>query len=342
MRALVIVEPGRPLELRDLPRPEPGPGELLVQVEAAGICHSDAHYRDGTGNLTRLPLIPGHEIAGKVVGLGSEHRGIPLGARVALHYLVTCGRCERCARGLEQFCDEVAMLGKDLPGGYAEYVVAPAANAVRLPDLLDPAEAAVMMCSTATALHALDKARLRPGETVAVFGAGGLGQSAVKLARVLGASAVYAVEVAPAKRAAAARSGAITIDPADGPPERQIRELTRGRGVDVALELVGLPLTAEQAVAAVGVQGRVALAGLSREPFRVRSYPDVLGRELELIGVSDHRREELDRLMELARTGALELGSVVAERLPLEADAVNERLDALASFRGATRSVITP
>lgn len=340
MEAVQIVEIGKPLQRRELRVPEPGPGEIRVKVQAAGICHSDAHYRDGTGHVAFLPMTPGHEIAGVVDQLGAGVDGVRVGERVALHYLLTCGRCDCCSRGLEQFCTSVRMLGKDAPGGYAEYVVAAARNAIPVAEGVSLAEAAIMMCSSATAFHALHQARLQAGESVVVFGAGGLGLSAVQLARACGAGAVFAVDIDPAKLQAAASYGAIPIDPAKGAPETQLRDATQGRGVDVALEFAGLPVTQRQAVAALAVHGRVALAGISRVPFAVDSYVHVINREACIVGVSDHLRSELVTLMEFTRRGLLDLKSVIADRLPLDAASINDRLDALSAFHGRSRSVI--
>jgi propanol-preferring alcohol dehydrogenase len=340
MRAVQLVEIGKPLELREITRPEPGPGEVRVRVLAAGICHSDAHYRAGTASVGFLPITLGHEIAGVVDYTGPSVESVSVGDRVALHYLFTCGQCDYCARGLEQFCPKGRMVGKHANGGYAEYVVAPARNAIPIADSLSPEAAAIMMCSTATAFHALRKARMSAGDRVAVFGAGGLGMSAIQLAQACGAAEVFAVDIDPGKLEAAEAYGARPIDPVRGAPERQLHDSTHGRGVDVALEFAGLPTTQAQAVASLAVQGRAALAGITGSPFAVESYPTLINREAEIVGVSDHLRGELITLMELARRGLLDLESVITDRVALDADQINSRLDALAAFRGSTRSVI--
>lgn len=342
MRAVQILEQGKALQLREIPTPEPGPGEIRVRIEAAGICHSDAHYRAGTGGVAHLPITPGHEIAGRVHKLGPGVTGVTPGARVALHYLATCGRCDYCVRGLEQFCTTGQMLGKHRDGGYAEYVVAPACNAIPIADNVSAAAAAIMMCSSSTAFHALRKARVHAGDRVAIFGAGGLGMSAVQLAQLCGATEIFAVDTDAKKLAAAEQYGAHPINPANGAPERQLRDATQGGGVDVVLEFAGLPVTQEQALAALAPQGRLALAGITRTPFKVDSYGAVINREAEIIGVSDHLRSELVTLMEFTARGRLDLESVIADRLPLDAAEINRRLDALAGFHGYTRSVITP
>lgn len=342
MKAVQLVEIGKPLELREIAQPEPGPGEILVKVLAAGICHSDAHYRAGTSGVGFLPITLGHEIAGVVAKTGPAVDTVSVGDRVALHYLFTCGQCEYCISGLEQFCRNGKMVGKHVNGGYAEYVVAPARNAIRVADSVSPAAAAIMMCSSATAFHALNKARMSAGDSVAIFGAGGLGMSAIQLARACGAADVFAIDIDPEKLRVAEHYGARAINPAEGAPEVQLRDLTHGRGVDVALEFAGLPVTQEQAVRSLAVQGRVALAGIGGLPFTVAGYQTLINREAEIIGVSDHLREELVILMDFARRGMLYLESVVTDRVTLDADQINNRLDALGQFHGKTRTVIVP
>src|SRR4029077_7714825 len=187
-------------------------GELLVRVRAAGICHSDAHYRAGLSPMGALPITLGHEIAGVVERVGADVRSHAPGDRVGLHYLVTCGECAACSRGLESWCERGAMLGHHVDGGFAEAITVPARNAVKLPASIPFEHGALMMCSSATVLHALRKGRLQPGERVAVFGFGGLGVSAVQLAHALGAAEVFAVDVRAERLASAAGIRAIAVD----------------------------------------------------------------------------------------------------------------------------------
>src|SRR5262249_23800255 len=185
MRAVRLVQVGKPLEDAAIPIPEIGSSDVLIRVAAAGICHSDAHYRAGISKIDYLPLTLGHEIAGRVEEVGSGVTEVSAGDRVCVHYLLSCGSCEFCVRGLEQFCRSVQMIGKHRDGGYAEFIKVPGANALRLPDEIPFEGGAIMMCSSATALHALNKARFKSGETIAIFGFGGLGFSALQLARAL-------------------------------------------------------------------------------------------------------------------------------------------------------------
>lgn len=319
--------------MREIPKPVVRPHEVLVKVKAAGICHSDVHYRAGISARQKLPLTLGHEVAGIVEEVGEAVTGIKPGARVALHYLVTCGHCKYCLGGHEQFCPEAKMLGHHLDGGYAEYCVVPARNALLLPDAIPFEQGATLMCASATALHALLKSRIKKGDTVAVFGMGGLGQSAVQLARALGAAKVYAVDIHAGKLEQAARFGAVAIRASQTEPVAEIKR-QNGGGVDVALELVGLPLTQKQALQSVGPLGRIVMVGLSAEELPLDTYREILANEAEMIGSNDHLLEELTQLMDFAGRKLLDVSAVVSRTIPLDAGQINEVLDDLEQFKG--------
>lgn len=341
MKALRLTETGKPLrmEMRDVPAVEDD--DVLIRVRAAGICHSDAHYRAGTSPAV-LPVTPGHEVAGLVEIVGSRVSGVRAGDRVGVHYLVTCGLCRYCVMGREQFCVRGRMIGKHIDGGYAEYLAVPARSIVPLPDVIGFEQGAIMMCSSITSLHALRKSRLRAGERVAIFGIGGLGVSAVQLARAFGALEVFAVDIRPSKLALAAKLGAVPIDAAASDPVAEIRQRTGGRGVDVAVELIGLPEVSRQAVQSAAVFGRVVLVGLSDRLLEIDPYREVLGKEVEIIGASDHLMSEFPLLMEYARRGSLDLAGAVSRTVPLDAEAVNAALDGLDGFGEDVRTVIVP
>ncbi len=342
MKAVRLVEIGKPLEMQEIPVPSVGERDVLVRIKAAGICHSDAHYRAGTSPVGTLPQTLGHEVAGVVEEAGSQVTDLKVGDRVCLHYLLTCGDCYYCTLGSEQFCPSGRMIGKHCDGGYAEYIAVPARSAVPLPDEIPFEQGAILMCSSSTTFHALRKTRLAAGETVAVFGVGGLGMSAIQLAKAMGALDVYAVDISPDKLQLAEKYGAVSVNAAEGDPVAELRRLTGGRGVDVALELIGLPLTMRQAVQSLAVFGRAGLVGLTAKPFELYSYTELLGREAEVIGCSDHLLHEMPLLLEYARRGQLDLSGVVTRTVPLDAGAVNETLDALERFGGEVRTVITP
>ncbi|HEX5473831.1 MAG TPA: zinc-binding dehydrogenase [Vicinamibacterales bacterium] len=342
MHAIQLVETGAPVQLREIPTPEPAPGEVRVRVRAAGICHSDAHYRAGRSPTSVPPLTLGHEVAGTIDAAGARVRHARPGSRVCVHYLIACGDCWHCSRGHEQFCTTGSMIGHHRDGGWAEYIVVPERNAVPLPDEISFEHGAALMCSSATALHALRRGRLAGGETVAVFGCGGLGLSAVQLARALGALDVYGVDLDADKLHVAESMGATPIDASAGDAADAIRAHTGGRGVDVAIEVVGLPATMSQAVRCLAIHGRAVIVGLADRPLVVDSYRDLLGREAAVLGANDHLLQELPQLIEYARRGALDLSRVVTRSVPLEAIAVNRVLDELDRFGAPARTVIIP
>lgn len=339
VKALRLTRRGAPLEQVELPDPEPGPGEAVVRVRAAGICSSDAHYRAGSPRLPPLPRTLGHEIAGTVESVAGGTDAPAPGARVGVHYQVSCGVCRACSIGAEQFCPDGAMVGNHRDGGYAERVLVPLRNLVPLPDAVGFPDAAVAMCSSVTAYHALVKARLVPGERVAVFGLGGLGMSAIQLARVLGAAAVYGVDPNGEKLALAGRLGAVPVPAADDAADAIVGATG---GVDVAVELVGKPETVLQAVRSLAPLGRAAVVGLAGAPAPIHTYFDLIGREAEVIGVMDHLASELPIVLGHLANGSLDLGPVVADTVPLEAGPVNAVLDLLDAGTAAVRSVIVP
>ena len=302
MKAVRMTAINTPLQMQEIPIPEIGASDILVRIRAAGICHSDAHYRAGRSPVRPLPMTLGHEIAGLVEKTGDRVYSIRVGDRVCLHYLLSCGKCRYCLLGHEQYCSSGAMLGKYSDGGYAEYIVLPERNAVLLPDEITFEHGAIMMCSSSTSYHALRKSRMRAGELVAVFGIGGLGISALQLASIFGALDVYAVDINRKKLALAKEYGAIPINASSSDPVAEIRRMTQGRGVDVALELIGLPETMRQAVQCLSFMGRAVVAGLSDQPLEIDTYGELLGKEVEIIGTSDHLLTELPAVIELART----------------------------------------
>ncbi len=342
MKAVRLTEIGKPLQEMEVPIPSIGDGDVLVRIKAAGICHSDVHYWEGIAATGPLPQTLGHEVAGVIEKIGVNVTSHAIGQRVCLHYLITCGDCSHCRSSNEQFCEDGLMLGKDIDGGHAEYTVVPARNAVLLPDAISFEHGAIMMCSSATVFHALRKGRFRAGETVAVFGAGGLGMSAIQLARIFGALDVYAVDIQAERLELAKTFDAIPVNAADGDPVREIRDRTGGRGVDVALALVGSPDSMRQAIQSLAPRGRAVLVGLTDRHLAVDTYREILGREAEIIGCSDHLLEELPLLLGYAEQGRLDLTRIVTETIPLDGETVNGAIQRLQQFGAGVRTVITP
>lgn len=337
MKALQLVAAGRPLEEVELPRPGPGPGEVVLDVEAAGICHSDVHYRSGLADIGQLPVTLGHEVAGIISAVGEGVDQGRIGTRVGIHYVVSCGNCDACLRRGEQFCDRYQMIGENLNGGYAEALVVPSRNAVELPDGVDVGHAAIMMCSSATALHNLRRGGVRDGDVVAVFGVGGLGMSAVQLARTLGASAVFGVDIDEQRLNQAEALGATPVQSS----QAQEAILAAG-GADVALDLVGSVSLLRTALDSMAPGGRVVSVGLTNDSMKINPLQDLIFGELALLGSNDHHLSEIHELLEFAGSGHLLLDGVISEYLPLEPGAVNEAMDEIERFRPGGRRVIRP
>jgi propanol-preferring alcohol dehydrogenase len=340
VRAVRLVAHRTPLVDDTIPEPALTAGAVRVAIKAAGICHSDAHYRAGNAGSDVLPRTLGHEIAGEVVECGPGVTTHKAGDRVCLHYVLSCTRCAFCLRGEEQFCTSYAMLGNTVDGGFAEQVTVPARNAVHLPASIPYAQGAIMMCSSATVLHALRKGRLAPGERVAVIGIGGLGVSAIQLAARLGASQVVGVDLNPERLTSATKYGAVAVR---GGPDAAaaVRDATAGEGVNVVLDLVGGNATTNSALSMLAPRGRAVVVGLSHETVAVNAYRRILAQEAELIGSNDHLLSELGELIAFVQAGELRLAEVVANTVPLDAARINAVMDALDAGRAPLRTVVT-
>ncbi|MCE7748255.1 MAG: alcohol dehydrogenase catalytic domain-containing protein [Candidatus Heimdallarchaeota archaeon] len=341
MKTVQLIEINQDLENREILTPKPKDDEVLIRIKAAGICHSDVHYRDGVSSVGCLPISLGHEIAGEIEKVGKNVDDFQKGDRVCLNYMITCGKCKYCTQGTEQFCIQGKMIGKDIDGGYAEYIAVPTRGVFKLPESISFEHASVMMCSSATSLHALRKTRFKSGETIAIFGLGGLGISALQLAKELGAREIYAVDIDSKKLVSAEEMGSIPIDAKNNDPVEKIMELTDGEGVNVALELIGLSLTMDQGVRSLARFGRLGLVGITANTFDISSY-EVICREKEIIGVSDHLLSELPFLLDLAEQGKLDLSKIVTNEVPLDAEAINDVQRQLRVFKAHFRTVIKP
>src|ERR1700734_165545 len=237
MKAAVLHNFKTPLALEDVARPVPGPDEVLVEVEACGVCHSDLHVADGDwpqlAKIVKKPLILGHEIAGRVVEKGEAVSDHQVGDRVGVPWIFwSCGECEMCREGNENLCAKQQITGVSVDGGYAEFVKAPARHSAKIPDALSSVEAAPLFCAGVTVYRALKKGQLQPGQRLAVFGVGGLGHLAVQIGGGLGAE-VTAIDVSDEKLAHAKSLGAFaTLNSAT---VNVVKELRRAGGAHVAI-----------------------------------------------------------------------------------------------------------
>ena len=342
MIAARLVAPRRPLEIHEVPIPEPGPGELLVQVRACGLCGTDLHLAiEGTLPVARTPITLGHEAAGVVAACGAGVKFEP-GNRVALFPAASCGACRYCHAGRESLCDASSVYGMARDGALAQFVAVPADSVIALPRAVPFDLGAVVTDGIATPFHALRRrAELRAGEVVGVFGCGGLGTHAIQLARMMGAAYVVAIDTDPRARERAQRLGAdLTVDPANEDPRAAIRAAVGG-GLDVALECVGLAATVELAIRCLAKCGRAVLVGVGVDRPRLPPLASLVGREQTIMGSFGMDRADIEDLYALIVAGRLDLSESISARFPLQqADAALQHL--ARKEDGVVRVVVEP
>jgi len=288
MRAAVLPRARGTVEVRAVDLRQPGPGEVLVRMEACGICHSDL-FICGLEKLPREPVTLGHEGIGRVEAVGEGVTGFAVGDRAGTTFLgATCGGCEWCADGRERFCPKQLNFGYTADGAMAEYIVAPASTLVHVPSDLDAAEVAPLCCAGWTAAGAVREAGLAPGECVALFGYGGLGQLALQIARNRGFR-VAVSDVSPEKMESACAAGAEPV----------------GKGsADAAIVFTASPAAIPQAFRALKRTGTLVLVGLSTSQYELPLVDTVL-RGITVRGSFLGTRADIQDVFDLARRGAV-------------------------------------
>jgi alcohol dehydrogenase, propanol-preferring len=306
MKAAVLHEFRKPLAFEDLPRPSPDAGDLLIEVEACGVCHSDLHVADADwpqlAPITKLPLILGHEIAGQVIEKGSGVQEFRVGDRVGMPWIYwTCGECEFCREGNENLCTTQKITGVTVDGGFAEFVKAPASHAVKIPDGLAAAEAAPLFCAGVTVYRALKRATILPGQRLAIFGVGGLGHLAVQIGKELGAE-VMAVDMTEEKLELAESLGAASGYNARS--KNVAKELRARGGVHVALVTSASRAAYDAAFASLRPSGMLLAVGLPAENL---CFPPILmaSKEVRIQASAVGTRQDLREVLEIASNGRL-------------------------------------
>ncbi len=365
MRAAVLDRAPGGLRVEEIPIPEPRAGEVLVKVAACGVCHTDLHVMKAEVAFP-TPAVMGHEITGTVAALGPGVAGPAVGTPVASAFIMPCGFCGACAAGRDDLCDNFFAMNR-LKGtlydgttrlrrkdgtplamysmaGLADYAVVPATDVFPVPASLPLQESSVLGCAIFTAFGAVRHvAELRGGERIAVVAAGGVGINIVQIARAFGASQIIAVDIRDDKLEAAKRLGATdVVNASTTDAVARVRELTDGRGVDAAFEVLGLPQTFQQAFEMIRDGGRMIGVGIA--PVKAAAAIEItrlVRRELRILGSYGARtRSDMPEIIRLAAQGVFRPETIVTERFPLaEADAAYQ---ALARGEIVGRAIVVP
>ena len=338
MKAALLGEFKAPLTIEDVEQPQPDAEEVLVEVEACGVCHSDLHVADGDWPqlvpITKRPLILGHEIAGRVVEKGAAVHHLEVGDRVGVPWVYwTCGECDFCREGNENLCVKQKITGVTVDGGYAEFVKVPASHATRIPDGLSAVDAAPLFCAGVTVYRALKHAKIQPGQRLAVFGIGGLGHLAVQIGVGLGAL-VTAIDVSDEKLAQAKSLGAsATLNAAT---VNVVKELRRAGGVHTALVTSASKKAYDTAFPCVRPTGMLLVVGLPSESL---CFPPILmaATEVRIQASSVGTREDLEEVLALGAAGKVRCHTATR---PLAE--VNQVLEQLRHGQVSGRIVLLP
>jgi threonine 3-dehydrogenase len=320
MQAVVKAHAAPGIELREVPVPTPGPGEVLVRVQAASVCGTDLHifnWDPWAQGRIHPPLIPGHEFAGAVAGVGRGVTTVKEGDLVSAEMHVACGKCMQCRTGQAHICQHVRILGVDADGAFASYAIIPETNIWKLSPEIPP-EYASLLDPLGNAVHTVLAGPIA-AQTVAVTGCGAIGLFSIAVAKACGAAKVFAIEVNARRRAVAAQMGAdMVLDPATDNVEEMVLEATGGTGVDVLLEMSGHPTAIRMGFALLRTGGRASLLGIPSRPFELDFAKDIIFKGAIVQGINGRKMFETWFQMEaLLSAGKLDLGPAITHRLKL-------------------------
>ena len=330
MLAAWIEQPGKPFVVKETDVPEVGRGDVLVEIKAASICGTDVHYWTGEFEPGKVPIIPGHEGAGIVREVGEDVKHLKKGDHVIIHYVISCGNCIQCIQGYDNRCRFRRSIGHDVNGTFAQYIKIPARNALKVADHVPFEWGTIMSCAVSTAYHALNVSGIKKGDTVVIFGVGGVGIHAVLWAKFFGAGKIIAVDLVDSKLEVAKEYGAdLVINPTREDVLEIIKKETDGWGADIAIECSGSQKAMEQAIKAIKGKnifesGKVISVGLQTKPFQIEYW----GLREGWITVSgDHTRFELQQIIKLVENGRIDLSKSVTHKIGLKE--VNEGIKLL-------------
>lgn len=304
MKSAQIVEYRQPFQYGDRNVPKLQPHEVLIEVKASGLCSTDIHLLEGRVDLGQLPRIPGHEIAGEIVDIGSEIVTWQTGQRITVTIDVSCGECVHCLTGQTQRCPFKQRIGFERDGGHAGYVAVPATNLVLLPDSVTYEEASILPDAVACMYHCLvAQGQLRVNQTVVILGVGGLGIHGVQIARLAGAE-VIATSRRAHRLEAAKEFGAIPVNPVAEDLAKVVDDFTRGVGADVVADCIGTTTSIQEGLSLLRPGGRLLVIAYIDEMFQIPSIP-LFSTEKEIIGCRGSTRQELVEVVDLVAQGKI-------------------------------------
>ena len=318
MKAMALEQFGGPLSWQEVPEPEIGPRDVLIRVAANGLCATDLKIADGLVPTVTLPHIPGHEAAGEVVAVGVATPGLQPGDHITVYPTESCGFCDYCRRGMENYCSDAPRTGFELNGGFGEYMRVAGRNAVKISPEVPWAEAAIIPDAIASVYHALTyRAKVQAGETVAIIGVGGLGIHAIQVAGLLGAR-VIAADVAPDKLDGAAEfSPAAIINSREQDLPQRVKELTGGMGADVVVETVGgnaVAAVLPQSIGCLKLGGRLVVLGYNYGILLAVDTADLIYGQWSILGARASTLQDVVDVARLVERGKLK--PVVSELYP--------------------------
>lgn len=339
MKAAVLHAPGQPLKVEDVDVPKVGPDDILVKVAACGVCHTDYSFIKGVPTIKKPPIILGHEPSGVVEEVGERVTRFKKGDRVIIPPLFSCGQCYTCKIGRENICLNMTFVGSSIDGAFAEYVRVPAKDVARLPPELPLEESCIIADAISTPFHALkNRAQVKAGDSVVVYGCGGIGLNVIQVAAAMGAK-VIAVDRKDEKLQLAKEIGAFElVNSLKEDPVKAVRRIT-GIGADVAVEAAGVPALLKQAFDSVRWGGRVVVIGYSPQDVSL-SAGRIMFREIEIVGSLGCRPVDFPPLIEMVRMGRIKVKPLISHRLPLEQ--INEAFKLLEEGKVRGRAIVIP
>ena len=340
MKAAVFHGTDKGLKIEDIPVPKIDDEQILVKVAACGVCHTDLHYIEhGVPTFKKPPVVLGHEASGTVEEVGAKVTNVKKGQRVLIPAVLTCGQCSACRQGRENICSAMTMVGNHFDGAYAEYVAVPAKDVLDLPESIPLQEASIIADAISTPYHAVkNRAQVKPGDTVVVFGCGGVGINAVQMASAAGGY-VIAVDINDRKLEWASEFGAAkTINATKVERiDKEIKKLTGG-GADIAMEVIGNPRTIEQAFECVRVGGRLCVVGYTHEAISIVAGK-IMFKELEIVGSLGCRPVDYVPLIRMVEQGKIDVKRQVTHRFGL--DELNKAFEVMKEGL-SLRSIVIP